>query len=222
MGSDKFSVGPLETGQISCNGQPILQEFPSTGTCGKVGPLETGQISCNGQPILQEFPSTGTCGKVELSYDDQGKLVDNAQGTLEKKIVHANFPGGHLQIMRWANHLNVRVTMAPTTAGQDGVCGNFNGDPDDDSTDLILQRLGGRIPEGELLFRSATKVMPGAPPAPSIEDCDRAKHGHAEALCKATQPNAAGLMLDSCIFDVCFGGDQYAGEDGLSLGQVQP
>jgi hypothetical protein len=37
--------------------------------------------------------------------------------------------------------------------------------------------------------------------------------------CKAAQPKAAGELLDTCIFDVCFGGDQYAAEDGLSIGQ---
>jgi len=187
-----------------------------------VGPMENGQITMDGQPILQAFPSTLDDNEhgIHLSYNAQGKLVDNAQGHLDKHIVHMDLPlGVHLQIMRWANHLNVRITMAPRAGGQDGFCGNFNGNAADDSTQAIKSRIGQRIPANELLFNHPAQVGPGGHPV-TIADCAEAKRTHAMKICKADQPNVEKRQLvESCVFDVCFGGDQYAAEDGLSESQ---
>jgi hypothetical protein len=35
--------------------------------------------------------------------------------------------------------------------------------------------------------------------------------------CKKADPQSGGQLLDSCIFDVCFGGEQYAAEDGIIM-----
>jgi len=187
-----------------------------------VGPMENGQITMDGNPILQTFPSSFTdpsCG-VSLSYNGEGKLVDNAQGHLEKHIVHMDLPAGvHLQVMRWANHLNVRITMSADGSGQDGSCGNFNGNALDDSTAAIMARIGQRVAGPELLFHAAAVVGPGGQHV-TIADCAQAKREHAMKLCKGDQPGAGGKLLESCIFDVCFGGDQYAGEDGLEESQA--
>lgn len=149
-----------------------------------------------------------------------GKLVDNAQGHLEKHIVHMDLPlGVHLQVMRWANHLNVRITMAPHEGGQDGSCGNFNGIAADDTTQAIQARIGQRVPANELLFNAPAPVGPGGQ-LKTIEDCAQEKRAHAERLCNGNQPAVAGKPLESCIFDVCFGGDQYAAEDGLTESQI--
>merc|ERR1719378_1682345 len=178
-----------------------------------VGPMENGQITMDGQPILQAFPST-------FSDDAQGKLVDDAQGHLEKHIVHMDLPGGvHLQIMRWANHLNVRITMAARPEGQDGLCGNFNGNVLDDSTEAIKSRIGQRVPADELLFNHPAQVGPGGQ-AKTIADCPQTKRDHAMEICKTSQPTVTSKQLvETCVFDVCFGGDQYAAEDGLSESQ---
>jgi len=184
-----------------------------------VGPMDNGQMTCDDVPILQGFPSTATCGPITVGYNGRGTLVDDAQGHLDKHIVHVDHPqlGVHLQIMRWANHLNARVTMTPR-GGQDGSCGNFNSDPNDDSTSAINARLGGRIPVGQLLFHKPTQA--NGQVLKTIADCEMAKRDHAVTVCKQAQPGAGGVLLDSCVFDVCFGGDQYAGEDGLSEGQA--
>jgi len=187
-----------------------------------VGPMENGQITMDGQPILQAFPSTFDDAEhgIHLSYNAQGKLVDNAQGHLAKHIVHVDLPvvGVHLQIMRWANHLNVRVTMAPRP-GQDGLCGNFNGNAVDDSTQAIKARIGQRIPANELLFNHPAQVGPGGQPV-TIADCPQQKRDHAMEICKGDQPGVKkNELVESCIFDVCFGGDQYAAEDGLAESQ---
>ena len=36
--------------------------------------------------------------------------------------------------------------------GIDGQCGNYNGDPTDDSAELITERMGYRIPQEDLFF----------------------------------------------------------------------
>jgi len=187
-----------------------------------VGPMENGQITMDGQPILQAFPSTFSddAHGIHLSYNGQGKLVDNAQGHLEKHIVHMDLPlGVHLQIMRWANHLNLRVTMAPRAGGQDGLCGNFNANAADDSTAAIKARIGQRVPANELLFNHPAQVGPGGQ-IRTIADCEQQKRDHAMEICKGDQPDVDKKQLvESCIFDVCFGGDQYAAEDGLAESQ---
>merc|ERR1712151_1236850 len=116
-----------------------------------VGPMENGQITVDGQPVMQGFPSTYSIpGVATLSYNGMGQLVDDAQSHLEKHIVHMDLPFGvHLQVMRWANHINAKITMPPRAGGQDGSCGNFNGNADDDSTAGIEARMmGQRVPAG--------------------------------------------------------------------------
>jgi len=207
-----FTNGLSATHQIAVGG-PFLNGHKIV-----VGPMENGQITMDGQPILQGFPSTlndESTGAV-LSYNSEGKLVDNAQGHLEKHIVHMELPlGVHLQIMRWANHLNVRITMQPREGGQDGSCGNFNGNAADDSTAAIKGRIGQRVAASDLIFNVPAQVGPGGKHV-TVADCVQQKREHATQVCKAKQPQAAGELLESCIFDVCFAGDQYAGEDGLA------
>jgi len=207
-----FTNGLAATHQIAVGG-PFLNGHKIV-----VGPMENGQIAMDGKPILQTFPSSlsdPSCG-VQLRYNGEGRLVDNAQGHLEKHIVHMDLPlGVHLQVMRWANHLNVRITMRSGASGQDGSCGNFNGNAADDSTAAIMSRIGQRVPVDDLLFHAAAVVGPGGQHV-TIADCEETKREHAMKLCKADQPGAGGKLLESCIFDVCFGGDQYAGEDGLA------
>jgi len=183
-----------------------------------VGAMENGQIAMDGQPVLQAFPSTLDDPQhgIKLSYNGEGKLVDNAQGHLVKHIVHMDLPlGVHLQVMRWANHINVRISMAPREGGQDGSCGNFNGNAADDSTAAIKSRIGQRVPANELLFHTQAQVGPGGQ-LKTLADCKMETRDHATKLCKGDQPGVGAKLLESCVFDVCFGGDQYAGEDGLS------
>jgi hypothetical protein len=115
--------------------------------------------------------------------------------------------------MRWANHVNVRIEM-PKGGVIDGVCGNFNGSPDDDTAEMIKARIGQRVPIPELLFHTQAAV--GNRPQLTIADCEQGKRQGAMQACKKAQPSAGGALLDSCIWDVCFGGPQYAEEDGLS------
>jgi len=188
-----------------------------------VGPLENGQITCDDQPTLSGFPSTGLCGGKQMSYDALGTVVDSAQADLEKHIVHFRDTtlGLEVEIFRWANHLNVRVRMTPRVGVLvDGSCGNMNGNAADDTTEAIMGRLGGRIAATELLFRHPAQVS-GHLVQKTIADCEITRRERALQLCAASTPGSAGVLLDACIFDVCFGGDQYAAEDATTESEVK-
>jgi len=181
-----------------------------------VGPMENGQILIDGQPQCANFPSQcGIPGVAKVTYNGQGQLVDAAQSHLVKHIVHIDAPlGVHLQVIRWANHVNVRITMRPRVGGQDGACGNFNGNADDDTTDQINARAG-RVPPQDNIFHHTT------PPKPApFTHCSRDKTSQARAMCIKERPEAKGPTLEACVFDVCVGGPRYAAQDGISASEA--
>jgi len=178
-----------------------------------VGPIQNGQITINGVPQCTTFPSTcgSADGVIRVAYNGQGNLVDAAQGHLVKHIVHIDAPMGvHLQVMRWDNHLNIKITMTPRAGGQTGVCGNFNGNAADDSGDGQLFRVA----PSENIFPN---VIPPSPPPP-IVPCAPARMAQAKILCGHKESAAA---IKSCQFDYCQGGSKkWALEDKLEGTEV--
>merc|ERR1719188_2513592 len=104
-------------------------------------------------------------------------------GHLDKHIVHIALKEGvKVEVMRWSNHVNVRITMA-ARPGQDGHCGNFNGNPGDDTQDAIRARIGLGVPQGESLFRAYMPAVPGK--RETLADCPPAKKAQAQTACTA-------------------------------------
>mmetsp|Transcript_48785 Transcript_48785/g.115953 ORF Transcript_48785/g.115953 Transcript_48785/m.115953 type:complete len:589 (-) Transcript_48785:140-1906(-) len=67
--------------------------------------------------------------------------------------VDVSLPSGvQLVINRFDTWLGLRVHMSPRDGGQDGECGNFNGDPHDDNLAKLQQRMKVRVQEGEGVF----------------------------------------------------------------------
>jgi len=201
-----FTKGLAATQAIALGG-PFMQGHTII-----VGPTQEGQILVDGQPACTGFPSScGIPGVATVKYDGQGQGVDAANAHLTKHIVHIDAPlEVHVQVMRWANHVNVRITLRPRQGGQDGVCGNFNGNPDDDTTAQINARAG-RVSPQDNIWQHTT------PPKPApFAHCSRAKKNHARAVCIKARPEARGPLLEGCIFDVCIGGDRYAAQDSVS------
>merc|ERR1712187_601596 len=59
--------------------------------------------------------------------------------------IDVNLPNGvQLTINRWISMLEVKIDMC-LEEGQDGQCGNFNGDVTDDSEAQILTRIGQKL-----------------------------------------------------------------------------
>jgi len=171
-----------------------------------------GQIRIDGQVECAGFPSIcGIKDVVHIEYNGVGKLVDAAQSHLVKHIVHINAPlGVHLQVMRWANHVNAQVTMPPHVDGQDGACGNFNGNPADDTKELI-EANAGIVPMGEGIFHH---MLPPQP-APAVQ-CTKEQKAAARSKCLAARPDAQETFLADCVHDVCVGGARWAAQDGMA------
>jgi len=109
----------------------------------------SGQVTWNGNQILQAFPSKFEVPDVFVAdyKEDMG---------LKKKIgvrsLHLELSKGvRIVVNRWRSHINVLITMPQQVGGQDGHCGNFNGNPADDTANLIIARLG-TVGGSELLF----------------------------------------------------------------------
>jgi len=92
--------------------------------------------------------------------------------------------------------------------GQDGHCGNFNGNAADDDRLAVQDRVGNRgVPAGpELLF--ATKTPVAVADRPDINDCPTATLQAAKADCKAAFGGMRPKM--SCLTDYCFVGKEVA------------
>lgn len=141
--------------------------------------------------------------------------MDEAQSHLEKHVLHVSLNSGVLiQVMRWSNHINVRISMQKTSpwTGADGLCGNFNREVSDDTEASIIARNAAAVPESECLFDHQGSFKPA--PAHSLAECKRdpERYNTAVKLCNTANP----ALKQGCIFDVCFAGKRYAQQIGLS------
>jgi len=161
----------------------------------------------DGQQILVTFPSTfdDPNGLVSIVYNDQGQLLQPGREGKALHVLHITLPNGvAMQVNRWneegeGKYINTKITMPPQP-GQDGHCGNFNGDIADDARLAVRSRLGPNgVPASELLLSGTT-----LPIDQGIEDCpdDTLKRAHEE--CKAVTTKFWPSM--SCLKTVCGGG----------------
>eukprot|EP00403_Amphidinium_massartii_P027038 CAMPEP_0178389482 /NCGR_PEP_ID=MMETSP0689_2-20121128/10141_1 /TAXON_ID=160604 /ORGANISM="Amphidinium massartii, Strain CS-259" /LENGTH=615 /DNA_ID=CAMNT_0020009937 /DNA_START=65 /DNA_END=1912 /DNA_ORIENTATION=+ len=67
--------------------------------------------------------------------------------------VEVSLPSGiQLVLNRFDTWLGLRVHMSPREGGQDGECGNFNGNPHDDGLANLKQRMSVRVLDDESVF----------------------------------------------------------------------
>merc|ERR1712008_284453 len=205
----KFTNGLAVTKMVAIGG-PLLK-----GNKLIIGPLAA---TWNGAPILGGFPSHfDQPGIVHVDYDNVGALVDTALDASKKKIVHVKIFDGSpeglmVQVNRWTasagnEYVNWKITMH-SRPGQDGHCGNFNGNAADDDRMAVRQRVGTQgVPAGpELLF--ATKTPVTVANRPDINNCPTATLDAAKADCRATFGGMSPKM--SCLLDYCFAGKEVA------------
>lgn len=175
-----------------------------------------GRITCDGIDVLSQF-GVRTCGRGKIVYDAQGALVDQAMAFLQHKVVHMYLPSSlQLQVNRWPNFINAKIIMTKQD-GQDGVCGNFNGNSGDDMGKELHRRFGQGVPQGELLFPHP--ILLRIPKTmPSEKRCGGQMRIRAEQICKTEAVDSvnSGWSYAECLGDVC---DAHA--DGLSSFQAQ-
>eukprot|EP00930_Biecheleria_cincta_P033204 TRINITY_DN2299_c0_g2_i1.p1 TRINITY_DN2299_c0_g2~~TRINITY_DN2299_c0_g2_i1.p1 ORF type:complete len:236 (+),score=36.06 TRINITY_DN2299_c0_g2_i1:95-709(+) len=159
-----------------------------------------GSIRCDGRDILANF-GQAICGNAQITFDSQGALVDAAMAFLPHKVVHMHFPGGtEIQVNRWPNFINAKVQMSKQV-DQDGVCGNFNGNPNDDGGKELHRRFGHGVSQGECLFANP---IPEHTPVkmPDSKRCSPAKLAQAKSVCHQAAA-ADGWSYAECLGDVC-------------------
>jgi len=171
----------------------------------------------DGQPILQGFPSqwSNPDPPVQATYDSNGKQLQRGRDGKQFHIVHLTLPlGVSIQINRWnepgeGDYINIEITMPPQP-GQDGHCGNFNGNPQDDDRLAIRARVGTTgVPQGELLFNSKHPVVQAN--RPDLNNCPMPKEEQAKRMCQQKQ----APDLHGCMIDFCFGGKEFAREGAV-------
>jgi len=91
---------------------------------------------------------------ISASYDAHTPLVQDKRRV--SPGVDLKLPlGVKLLVNRHKNGLGLAITMPKVEGGQEGQCGNYNGQKADDTAELISGRLGNaEIPFQEVLFRN--------------------------------------------------------------------
>merc|ERR1712190_335879 len=169
----------------------------------------------DGQPICAGFPSSFSNDVVQIQYNSMGGTQQNGREGKALHVVHITLPNSvQVQINRWnepneGSYINVKIMM-PKQPGQDGHCGNFNGNQADDDRLQIRARVGVTGVEASALIFAGAKIPVGQANRPDINNCEASKLDHAKALCKAKEHKFIPSM--GCLTDVCFGGDGFAND----------
>merc|ERR1712232_1451139 len=167
-------------------------------------------------PIIGGFPANFDNSIVHVHYNGQGQTLQEGRSGKAMHVVHLQMPlGVNVQINRWmeaseGNYINAKINM-PAQPGQDGHCGNFNGNVADDDRLQIRARVGTTgVAQAEMLF-PGPKTPVVVANRPDINNCPRPQLETAKASCKAKEQKFIPSM--SCLIDVCFGGAGFAATD---------
>ncbi|CAK0851341.1 unnamed protein product [Prorocentrum cordatum] len=200
-------------------GGPFLDSLTGKRNVLRISALKA---SFNGQPIIPNFPDKwgNQDPMIGVVTDSNGDVMQPGRQGKEMHVVHVKLPDFvSLQINRWnepgeGDYINVQITMPKQPGGQDGHCGNFNGNPADDTRPLIRSRVGTTgVAQANLLFETKTPVV--KPNRPDLNNCPTKKADHAREVCLRQSNN--GMASHDCMVDVCFGGDQFAELGGYDM-----
>merc|ERR1719356_2359823 len=116
----------------------------------------SGAVTWNSLDILSSLPSEFSNRYISARYHKGAEMVKD--GSMAPAI-EVNLPRGvTLTINRWATMLEAKIDMC-LEDGQDGQCGNFNGDATDDNEEQIMTRIGQKLlPHESMLERFPTHV----------------------------------------------------------------
>mmetsp|Transcript_14444 Transcript_14444/g.34100 ORF Transcript_14444/g.34100 Transcript_14444/m.34100 type:complete len:614 (+) Transcript_14444:128-1969(+) len=115
----------------------------------------TGISLWNNRPILEKMNTTFTTEvdgeTVFARFHEAAQHIDIPDRTTAG--VDVSLPSGvQLVLNRFNTWLGLRVHMAPREGGQDGECGNFNGNPHDDGLSSLQHRMHVRVQDDESVF----------------------------------------------------------------------
>mmetsp|Transcript_101162 Transcript_101162/g.200935 ORF Transcript_101162/g.200935 Transcript_101162/m.200935 type:complete len:684 (+) Transcript_101162:44-2095(+) len=172
----------------------------------------------DGREILQTYPSTFVSPDMVLSakydamdpqqYHREGRhTIGGTKGKLPSflfELGNASRMFLSVYVLIGPDNVNAVLTTWKVPGGQDGLCGNFNCNQNDDDLDSLQQRgVADPIPAGQSLFAHAAAAAPAwvmkrvAPP--SLEECDPSVRAEAVKRCRGLADGGA----EACIFDAC-------------------
>jgi hypothetical protein len=156
-------------------------------------------------------------GFMQISFREGYAHIDEVLKGYPVKLINALMPNNvHLRVNRWPKHIDAIIQMPQQLRGQDGHCGNFNLDVSDDTKELVLGRMGAPVSAEESLFHDVAEVTANVHVERAVADCTLEVKTEAQRLCQAAG-QVAGHLLDTCIFDVCFGGKDFAARGAVTL-----
>merc|ERR1712032_1570343 len=142
------------------NGLAVTKEM-AVGLEGGILVIAATYATWNRHPILTNFPDAFYRPGLRIEYNTNGTLVDTPQEAAKKHIVHVTISDDRhedvkIQVNRWFKspgneYINGLISMRPLLR-QDGHCGNFNGQKDDDEGKQVQGRIGPGIEPDQLLF----------------------------------------------------------------------
>merc|ERR1712113_957244 len=103
-----------------------------------------------------------SAGLLRVKYGETLERNDNATTDGPSHNLEVQTPlGVKITVTRWPTYIKVAIDMWPEPDGQDGTCGNFNGNPLDDSQELIAEHMDVRVLDNDLLLPRypATKLI---------------------------------------------------------------
>eukprot|EP00913_Durusdinium_trenchii_P030808 g28853.t1 len=201
------------------------------------------KMTWDNEHILPSIPSEFAKPFCRLKYLDGEQHIDDVLSGNPVKLVKAFFVRNvQLTINRWPEHIDAIITMPQQLNGQDGHCGNFNFDPSDDSKDgklredldrktdqvimptnkseKILERMGTVVSPSESLFPDGAQMHAHAFAERTLADCQPQVQQKArkacEAMIHAEGSDLGPANMETCMFDYCFAGKDFAAEDAIA------
>lgn len=180
------------------------------------------KMTWDNEHILPSIPSEFAKPFCRLKYLDGEQHIDDVLSGNPVKLVKAFFVRNvQLTINRWPEHIDAIITMPQQLNGQDGHCGNFNFDPSDDSKEKILERMGTVVSPSESLFPDGAQMQAHAFAERTLADCQPQVQQKArkacEAMIHAEGSDLGPANMETCMFDYCFAGKDFAAEDAIVI-----
>jgi len=160
------------------------------------------KVLWNGQPILEGYPSSFSDSVLQAKHDAMDPQRYHREGRHTIGGTEGLLPSYFFDLGKDLN-IYVVIEAAKLQGEQDGWCGNFNCDQDDDSIEGLRARgVLSQVPAADSLFNGSPDppawVMKKVEP-PSLKECPATIKAAAEEQC-ANLPNGE---KESCVFDAC-------------------
>lgn len=145
-------------------------------------------------------------------HTDARHTIGNIAGDLPSFLFKYKKAAMNIYILLGPDSCNVVIEAKKAPGSQDGYCGNFNCDPDDDTVEALKGRgLGSPLTPAISLFASsgsgkAAPKTPATAPEDAMDGCDKTVKAAAEEKCKALPED----LRKGCVFDACASNDASA------------